>query len=209
MKNMLCFGDSNTWGYNPATKDRYPKEIRWTGLLQEKLQDADVRIMEQGLCGRTTVFEDEYRPDRKGVDTLEEIFKSNEKIDSAVLMLGTNDCKTYYGNSAAEIAEGISSCLDVILQHVISEKVLLVSPICLGEDVWKDEFDPEFNSTSVKVSRELKDAYRSIAEEKNVRFIDASEYAYPSKDDQEHMDVLGHSNLANAIYESVKENIYL
>ena len=70
MKRILAFGDSNTWGLIPGTKpfERYSEDIRWTGILQKKLPDA--KIIEEGLCGRTTIFEDRFRPGRKGIDTL-------------------------------------------------------------------------------------------------------------------------------------------
>lgn len=206
MKNILCFGDSNTWGYNPDTKERYPRGIRWTSKLQERLSENNVHIIEQGLCGRTTIFEDISRPDRKGVCTLREIFQENKEIDSVILMLGTNDCKTYYGNSEKDISEGVDACLDLILQYVSPEKVLLISPIRLGENVWKKEYDPEFNRNSVEVSKKLKDAYEKVAKKRKVHFLAASEYAEPSKADQEHLDVVGHSNLADAIFESVRVN---
>ena len=70
MKKVLCFGDSNTWGYNPSTKDRFPKEIRWTGILQGKLGSEDTKIIEEGLVGRTTVYEDEKRPGLRGIDNI-------------------------------------------------------------------------------------------------------------------------------------------
>lgn len=206
MKNILCFGDSNTWGYNPDTKERYPWGIRWTSKLQEKLEDKDINIIEQGLCGRTTVFEDISRPNRRGVDTLKNIFEEKADVDSVILMLGTNDCKTYYGNSEAEIAHGVEECLDQVLRFVDPENILLVSPIHLGEEVWKDEYDPEFNEQSVIVSKKLKEAYEAVAEERHVFFLAASEYANPSKSDQEHLDIAGHNQLADAIYECVKKN---
>lgn len=68
MKQLLCYGDSNTWGLIPGTKERYPWGIRWTSILQEKLGNADVHVIEEGLCGRTTVFEDYYRKGRKGIE---------------------------------------------------------------------------------------------------------------------------------------------
>lgn len=206
MKNILCFGDSNTWGYNPDTKGRFPWGVRWTSILQDKLNSDEVKIIEQGLCGRTTIFEDETRPDRNGAITLKEIFSENNNIDSVILMLGTNDCKTYYGNTEIEIAKGVEECLDLVLKHVNPEQVLLVSPILLGENVWMDEFDPEFNKESVLVSKNLKAAYEEVAKERNVHFLAASEYATPSSSDQEHMDVNGHINLADAIFKSVKVN---
>ena len=207
MKNILCFGDSNTWGYNPELRgERYPWGIRWTSKLQEKLSSSEVHIIEQGLCGRTTVFEDISRPDRNGAATLETLFDIEKNIDSVILMLGTNDCKTYYGNSEKDIANGIDECLNLILKHVAPEQVLLVSPIQLGDDVWKDEFDPEFCATSVGVSKKLKDEYQKIAEEKSIHFLAASDYAKPSDADQEHMDANGHNNLAEAIYNCVNAN---
>lgn len=206
MKNILCFGDSNTWGYNPVTKERYPWGIRWTSKLQEKLIDEDIHILEQGLCGRTTIFEDQTRPNRKGVNTLKEIFGQANDIDSVILMLGTNDCKTYYGNTEEEIAKGVEECLDLVLNYLSPEKVLLVSPIQLGEEVWKDEFDPEFNRNSVLVSKKLKAAYEKVAKKRNIHFLAASEYANPSNSDQEHLDEIGHSALADAIFDSVKLN---
>lgn len=207
MKNILCFGDSNTWGYNPHTKGRFSSDIRWTGRLQKKLYEDGVNVIEQGLCGRTTVFEDKTRANRRGINTLKEIFSESENIDYVILMLGTNDCKTYYGNTANEIAKGIEECLDIVLEHVLPEKVLLVSPIILGEEVWKDEFDPEFDKNSILVSKNLKAVYEIVAKEHNVNFLAASEFANPSVSDQEHMDEVGHGDLANAIFESVKQNL--
>ena len=64
MREILCFGDSNTYGLIPGTKERYKENIRWTGILQQKLKEQDCRIVEEGLCGRTTVFEDELRKNR-------------------------------------------------------------------------------------------------------------------------------------------------
>lgn len=207
MKNILCFGDSNTWGYDPETKERYPWGIRWTSILQERFFDKDVHILEQGLCGRTTVFEDVRRPDRKGVNTLKEIFDTEKNIDSVVIMLGTNDCKSVYRNTAVDIAEGVNECLDLILEHISPENVLLISPIQLGEDVWKEEYDPEFDKNSVNVSKHLKDAYEKVAIERSVHFLAASEYVDPSVADQEHLDVVGHRKLADAIYEDVRTKL--
>lgn len=206
MENILCFGDSNTWGYNPKTKERYPWGIRWTSKLQDKLRQDDVHIIEQGLCGRTTVFEDRTRPNRKGVNTLRDIFEDENDIDFVILMLGTNDCKTYFGNTENEITKGVEECLDIVLKHIAPEKILLVSPILLGENVWRDEFDPEFNRNSVLISKKLKEEYEHAAQKRNVHFLAASEYADPSDADQEHMDEIGHNALAEAIFKSVKLN---
>ena len=52
MKTILCFGDSNTWGYNPENRQRFGPEERWTGILRNSLGE-DYRVIEEGLNGRT------------------------------------------------------------------------------------------------------------------------------------------------------------
>ena len=98
MKQLLCFGDSNTWGLIPKTHERYSWGVRWTSLLQEKLEKHDIRVLEEGLCGRTTIFDDAYRKNRNGLESLPEILESNYP-DAAVIMLGTNDCKSCYNET--------------------------------------------------------------------------------------------------------------
>lgn len=58
MKQILCFGDSNTYGLIPGTKARYDWNIRWSGILGERMRPYGYRVVEEGLCGRTTVFDD-------------------------------------------------------------------------------------------------------------------------------------------------------
>ncbi len=203
MRNILCFGDSNTWGYNPVTKERYSDNVRWTGILQKKLECADVRILEEGLCGRTTIFEDRIRSGRCGINSIERVFENNNHIDSVIIMLGTNDCKSYYKNTARDIAKGMEQCIERILKYVSADKILLISPIHLGKNVWREEYDPEFDLASVEVSKGLKKEYYKISKKHNVNFLAASDYVKPSLEDQEHLNVAGHKRLAEAIYQYI------
>ena len=90
--NILCFGDSNTWGYRPDRKGRFDENTRWTGLLQQKL-GPEYHIIEEGLCGRTTIFQDELRENRRGLDMVGATVEIHNPIDLMIIMLGTNDCK--------------------------------------------------------------------------------------------------------------------
>lgn len=207
MKNILCFGDSNTWGYNPVNKMQFPVGIRWTSLLQSKLENRSINILEEGLCGRTTIFEDATRPDRKGINSLPGILSKYDQIDSVILMLGTNDCKAYNHSTPEMIAGGIDRCLDVITEYVPADKIIVVSPIYLGEDVWKEEYDPEFDINSVKVSKGLREAYARVARKRGVHFIAASDYVQPSLADQEHLNMNGHRILASVLNRYIVQNI--
>lgn len=204
MKKILCFGDSNTWGYNPSDASRFGEGVRWTSILQRKLVGQS-EIIEEGLCGRTTIFEDRWRPNRRGIDSLEEIFENTEHIDSVILMLGTNDCKSFYNTTEKTIVAGVEKCLNLVLKHVPPENILLVSPIHLGKDVWRNEYDPEFDENSVEVSYRLKKEYKNLAHNKKVRFLAASDYVEPSGIDQEHLDSKSHAIFADVIYGKLRE----
>ena len=202
MQHILCYGDSNTWGLVPGEENRYPWGIRWTSILQERFKDR-VHVIEEGLCGRTTIFEDIYRTDRNGLRTLPLILESHSPLDAAILMLGTNDCKSHYNNCAFKIAKGLGQCVDLLLEKIPAEKILILSPIHLGKDVWKEEYDPEFNTKSVEISGQLEKKYQKIAIKKGVHFLAASDYAKASERDNEHMDEKGHAALAEAIFEEI------
>ena len=195
MKRILAFGDSNTWGYDPATRERYDKEIRWTGLLQNALGD-DVLILEEGLCGRTTVFDDANRAGRNGFAALPSILKAVEPIDTAIIMLGTNDCKSVCGASAEVIAAGMEKCIAKLTEYVKPENILLISPIFLETPALKGSYD----SRSLSVIRELKQAYREIADTYGAAFLAASDVAKASEIDGEHLTEEGHRALYEGVY---------
>lgn len=133
--------------------------VRWTSLLQEKLNKEEYRVIEEGLCGRTTVFEDPLRDGRKGTALLPTLLETHAQVDVITLMLGTNDCKTVFGASADVIGKGITRLLDQIQEYAPKAKVLLMSPIYLGEKVWQEGYDQEFSRESVIVSRNLQSVY--------------------------------------------------
>lgn len=199
MKNILFFGDSNTYGYRPQDGGRYPPEIRWSGILASKLAVQGWRVIEEGLVGRTTVFEDSLRPGRKGSDFLVPLLESHSPVHMVGIMLGTNDCKSIYKASSQVIGLGMERLIKQVRQYDPSIRILLISPIHLGENVWQENFDPEFDQESVLVSKQLKSVYQKLAEKYGINFLAASDLARPSAYDQEHLTVEGHAALAEAI----------
>lgn len=215
MKQILCFGDSNTWGYDGESRKRLPWGKRWTSLLQEKFDSekpsaltkkaVTARIIEEGLCGRTTIFEDPLREGRRGTALLPTLLETHEGIDAVILMLGTNDCKTVFGASAEVIGMGITRLLEQIQRYAPKARVLLILPIYLGEKVWQEGFDQEFSPDSVKVSKELEKVYQRIAREKQVEFLPAAAYVSCCVADQEHMNAQGHQIFASVVYEKLSK----
>ncbi|MGN0167207.1 MAG: GDSL-type esterase/lipase family protein [Acetatifactor sp.] len=203
MKRILCFGDSNTWGLVAGTKERYEWGIRWTSRLQEALPKEEYQVIEEGLCGRTTVFEDITRKGRNGAALLPVLFESHYPVDMVILMLGTNDCKTVYQADAEQIGDGIRVLLSEIRQASRECKILLISPILLGTEVWKEKYDPEFSRESVEVSKMLPPVLKRLAVEWEIDYLAASDFAEPSHVDWEHLDAQGHEKLAEAVIEKV------
>ena len=199
MKQILCFGDSNTFGLIPGTGNRYDWNIRWTGILDKNLREKGYRIIEEGLCGRTTVFDDSFREGRKGADILPTLLESHNPLDIVILMLGTNDCKTIYNATAETIGKGIQRLLQQIKQKSPQAKIILVSPIYLGQGVGEKGFDSEFDDSSVETSENLHKVYNRIADENEIYYLKASGYANPSPQDREHLDENGHRKLAEGL----------
>ena len=146
MKQIIAFGDSNTWGLNPVLKTRYPENVRWTGILRSRLQHFGLLLKEEGLCGRTTVFEDPHRAGLKGAEDVSRVLSGSPQATAAIVMLGTNDCKKAFHASAEEIGKGLERCLDAFETGIAPERILGISPIVLGENVWRPEKDPDFDS---------------------------------------------------------------
>ena len=112
MKNILCYGDSNTFGFT-LHGGRHPYDVRWTGRLQLALGPA-YRVIEEGCGGRTTVFEDPIDLGRNGRTSLPVCLASHNPLDLVILMLGTNDMKHYFQNNAWSIGQGVAQLLHLI-----------------------------------------------------------------------------------------------
>ncbi len=206
MKRILAYGDSNTWGFDPATwssasmtLERYSEDVRWTGLLQKALGKNAV-ILEEGLCGRTTAFDDKECGGRNGLAELPAILKANQPLDAAIIMLGTNDCKSAFNASSKEITSGLELCLEKLLDVAAPQNILLISPLYLE----KAALDFGFNDQSISVSRELKQDYRDLADKYNTAFIAASDVAKASSADGQHLTEEGHRALCEAVLKSLE-----
>ena len=136
MKEILCFGDSNTHGYMPGLGTRYPYDVRWPGVLA-RLLGAEYHIVEEGMDGRTTAFEDAIQPHRSALGYLYPCLKTHAPLDLVILMLGTNDTKVRYAVSAEEIGFGLQRDLEEIetffrynaARAGTCPKILVVSPV--------------------------------------------------------------------------------
>ena len=219
-KRILCFGDSNTWGYTPGTGDRYPADIRWPGVLQNILGE-EYCVIEDGLNGRTSVFTDPFYCYRNGLEALGPTLLANDPLDLVIIALGTNDLQFTDARGAArggrsliyavksiyeQIAEGRFWPVDGKQDTLRKPAILLMAPILVHEKV--KEMDPW--STLVNGSKESTTFvhwYEEVAKNENVYFLNSAEYARPSDIDGIHMMPDSHEALAKAVAEAVRETL--
>ena len=196
---ILCYGDSNTFGYIPGRGGRYNCHTRWPGRLQELL-GSEYQVIEEGLCGRTTAFEDVTEPGRNGLDRIRDAVERSLPLDVLVIMLGSNDCKAQFGASAQEIAGGLEQVAAQARGGEASGfRVLLVAPAAMTDRVMHSGFGSEFDQRSIKVSKELAEAYEALARKCGCDFLDGSKVTQVSEIDGLHLDAEGHGRLAEAV----------
>ena len=201
MYNILCFGDSNTFGTNPSG-GRWPRDRRWTGILQERLGDG-FYVIEEGLGGRTAAAEDFLEGDKNGRRHLPLALRSHRPLDLVILMLGTNDLKHRFGLLPRDIAAGAAQLGRTVETYDYgpgypAPRVLLVSPILIGNGVEDSPFSG-FSAEAAAASRTLGPLYRAQAEDHGWLYLDAASAAAPSDLDRLHMEDSGHRALAEAL----------
>jgi len=216
-KTILCYGDSNTWGYVPianhsALKARYPRNERWPGILQELL-GSDYYVVEEGLNSRTTNLDYALPPDRNGKTYLPPCLYSHSPIDLVILALGGNDAKTYFNRSAEQIKNGLCELVDIIQTSEYgpklqtAPKVLIIPPVLPFPFVenFVDEQGVLFLKGVVNKAHALIDFYAQAAKEKNCFYLNLSNEVQPSKIDGVHLDKIGHLNCARLISKKVMD----
>ena len=203
MKTVLCYGDSNTYGYDPSNGFRYPADVRWTGILRGLL-GPDWVLVEEGCNGRTTVFDDPLEGWKNGLDYLKPCLNSHKPIDVVVLMLGSNDLKDCFGATAAQIADGAGVLVRTIqeftqLKQGYEPKIVLVSPPLIGPGIESSPFSYAFDRTAIERSRRFAAEYRRVADDCGCVFFDAAPVASPSRLDSLHLSPESHRALAEAL----------
>ncbi|MEP3045390.1 MAG: SGNH/GDSL hydrolase family protein [Roseibium sp.] len=206
--SVVCFGDSLTRGFNPIDRSRYGHDVRWPRLLQKEL-GADFYVVEDGLNGRTTVFEDPIMGDRNGLAHLRTALQVHMPIDILVIMLGTNNLKRRFGLSAEEIAQSLQHHIELAKKSNCGPdgnppKVLLMSPPPLG-DMEGTPFVSQFSDRSVQQSHRLAEQYQLKAEEFDVAFFDTGTVISTSSIDAIHFDAEPQADLAKAVAEEVRK----
>lgn len=201
-KTIVCYGDSNTWGRVPKA-GRYPRSVRWTGILQNLLGNK-YDIIGEGVGGRTFVVVDPENPWRSGITHLKSILRNNLPIDLILIMLGTNDVKDKFNLEAEDIAKHLQQTIDLIRTEDI-KNILIVCPpdFVIPESGIPD---PRFTGGGAKMKK-LPKLYKEVADKNGCNFIDAGQYITSSTIDGFHLEPEAHKKLAEVLRDEILKSI--
>lgn len=202
MKKILCFGDSNTYGYIPNNGARYDKNTRWTRVLS-LLSHGKFEIIEDGCNNRTAFAANSAGKIFTGYEILPELL--TDDFDAVVLAIGINDTQFLYNLSSIEIASGVEKLINIVKVKSPQAKILLVAPSILTDDVLNGNFACLFDRTSIEKSRQLPLLYKKIAEKQNIEFLDLNSVVKTSSLDGLHYAPEQHLKIAQAIFTILSE----
>ena len=213
-KHIVCFGDSNTHGYCAEPwdcadgKDRFNENERWTCLLGQHL-GSDYLVIEEGLGGRTTVFQDPLTEGLCGLDVIFPVLMSHEPVDLLILMLGTNDTKERFGCNAECISVGmerlIAKAMSIEAWSNGRPNILLIAPPHIHDGLYEGPFGGIMGAGCPEKSRELARFYEAVAQRRSCAFLDAEGIAEFNSTDGMHLTRKGHADLARKLAELVPQ----
>lgn len=212
-RTILCYGDSNTWGAIPGPfRDRFPIHVRWPGALFKLLRTAGYRVVEAGLCGRTTVFDDPiegaFGVDKNGLRMFSSVLASHSPVDVVVIMLGTNDLKRRFSATPTDIALGVGALVERARLSNYgpglngSPDVLVICPPA----IWEVEpgYGPLFKGGREK-SQSLPTAFTRMTKMLSAPILYADDFVQSDPSDGIHLSAESHGILAQEVCRWVLE----
>ncbi len=209
-RHIVCLGDSNTHGYCADPADcadgslfRFNEEERWTCRLQKALGDSCL-VVEEGLSGRTTVFDDPVEEGLSALSCLYSCLKSHKPVDLLVVMLGTNDAKERFGTNAYTIGRGMERLVRAAQAMDCwpdgKPNILMIAPKAIEEGVYSSPVAQEMGPGCVEKTRGLAAEYEAVARLTGCAFLDANtlDLAYNTVDYM-HLTRESHAKLAQAL----------
>jgi lysophospholipase L1-like esterase len=214
-KTILCYGDSNTWGQRPGMEmRRWPPEVRWPGVMAGEL-GAGCRVIEEGLCGRTSAFPDPLEPtgvNRNGLAVLGTVLDTHKPLDLAIFALGTNDLKARFSLPPSDIAAGVELLVMAAANLRFGREgaarppaVLIICPPAVLEV--PDAFGPMFEGAA-ETSKALRPCFRRMAARNGAAILYAGDFLQSDPLDGIHWSAESHAALGRAAAKRVVEMLW-
>ncbi len=207
-KRIVCFGDSNTWGFNADGCVRFDDHLQWTHRLQNLLGN-EFLVRDEGVCGRTSVFDDPLTEGLNGMRSIAATMSANKPVELLIITLGTNDCKERFSATAENIADGIIALANKAknLDYWLDKpKILIVNPVIIGKGYEQSRIYDSMGKNCASKSELLGKFLEEKTKEKNYFYWDSNTSNLSTSPlDFVHLDEKGQENFANGIYIKIKE----
>lgn len=203
MKKILCFGDSNTYGFIPVTCKRYDKNERWSGILSKLLEDG-YEVLEEGMNNRSGFFKNPENIKLCGKDYLPIYLQNHKDIDICILALGTNDAQFFYNLDDFSVRKGLQSLINSIKEINTHTKIIIIPPVKIRQNILNGIFSMQFDLNSVKKISQTFGIYKEIADKNKCLYFDFNEFVKPSDGDGLHYSAQSHKIIAYKIAEFIK-----
>lgn len=176
-RRVLCYGDSNTYGYDPRSYigERYPETVRWTALLEKR----GWSVINKGQNGRSIPRR------RQEIEALARMIHQQGPVITTI-MLGSNDLLQDSDISATNCAERMECFLKTLLEQDTPCKLLLIAPPPMVRGAWVS------SQTVIETSRCLGTHYRMVAQKLGVDFVDTKDWNIDLSHDGVHFSERGH-----------------
>lgn len=213
MNDILIYSDSLSWGIIPDSRERLSFEKRWSGVFEAALKEnnCNIRVIEDCLNGRRTVWEDPFKAGRDGSKNLAQAIEIHSPLKLVILMLGSNDFQCTHDNNAWLSAQGTAKLINIIRQAPIEPcmpvpEIMIIAPpkIIMPKGVIANKFSGA-EKRCVGLAKEL----ALISNELSTYFFNANDVTEASTVDGIHLDENQHEILGKAIASAVADiNIF-
>jgi len=205
MTKILCYGDSNTYGFIPGSGARYDKNSRWSGLLVQFLPDK-FEIIEEGMNNRTGFFKNPEGLKQSGGDYLPIFLQNNKDIDICILNLGTNDAQIFYNLNRENTKSGLLNLINSIKNVNKKTQIIIIPPVKITENILNSWFSVMFDNSSIEKINNVFPFFEKTAKENNCLYFDFNKFTQPSEIDGLHYTKDAHKIIAQNLAKYILAN---
>ncbi len=196
MKKIICYGDSNTFGFNPKDGSRFDENTRWTSVLQNNI-GTEYKVINEGMCNRTGFVNNPDGFIFSGAKHFAEFVSKLKNTDILILWIGTNDLMFQYNINIETVENGLKNLIE--LAKTKAKRVIIIPSVILDKNILKGYFSDRFDETSIKKSNEIVAVYKKLAKIYYCEYFDVNDFVRAYDIDGLHYDEASHKIIADKL----------
>lgn len=203
MKKIICYGDSNTFGYNPKDNSQFDEKTRWTSILQKNL-GLEYEVINEGMCDRTGFVTNPKGFLFSAQKHFPKMISKSENIYLLIIWLGTNDLQFQYDITLGTVEKGLEKLINIAQEK--TKNIIIIPPVILNDKVLEGFFNNQFDSVSIVKSRKIGRIFRTLANIYHCAYFDINKITKPSDIDGLHYDASSHKIIAEKLEAFIRQN---